>query len=68
MLSAAVIGSMYCFAGLSAILYPETDWFDPEFAREGPTQREIFGVQVVIMWIAYYLETRRMGSLKAARR
>lgn len=65
-LSAAVIGSMYCTAGLSAILYPETHWFDPEFATGGPTQREIFGLQVVIMWVAYYLETSRMGNVKSA--
>lgn len=54
-LSAAVIGSLYCAAGLSAIFYPGTHWFDPEYEMKGPTQREIFGVQVVTMWLAYYL-------------
>lgn len=41
-LSAALIGSMYCSAGISAIFYPGTHWFDPEFEMKGMTQREIF--------------------------
>jgi hypothetical protein len=65
-LSAAVIGSMYCAAGISAIFYPGTHWFDPEYEMKGPTQREIFGIQVVVMWIAYYLEVSRIGKAKSA--
>ena len=41
-LCAAAIGSMYCTAGVSAILYPGTNWFDPEYEMKGMTQREIF--------------------------
>ena len=40
--TAAVIGSMYCAAGVSAIWYPGTHWFDPEYAMTGMTQREGF--------------------------
>lgn len=65
-LSAAVIGSLYCSAALSAIFYPGTHWFDPEFQMKGPTQREIFSVQVVVMWAAYYLEVSRLGKTKSA--
>jgi hypothetical protein len=43
-LSAALIGSMYCAAGISAIFYPGTHWFDPEYEMKGPTQREIFSL------------------------
>ncbi|KAM0720183.1 hypothetical protein Q7P37_004319 [Cladosporium fusiforme] len=64
-LCAAVIGSFYCSAAISAIFYPGTHWFDPEFPMEGLTQREIFSAQVVIMWLAYYLEFRRVGKAKS---
>lgn len=39
---AAAIGSMYCAAGVSAIFYPGTHWFDPEYEMKGMTQREMF--------------------------
>jgi hypothetical protein len=42
-LTATLIGSMYCVAGISAIFYPGTHWFDPEFEMKGMTQRDIFG-------------------------
>jgi hypothetical protein len=64
-LTAAVVGSFYCVAGLSAIFYPGTHWFDPEFEMKGMTQREIFGAQVVIIWVAYYLEISRVGKTKS---
>ena len=64
-LTAAVVGSLYCVAGLSAIFYPGTHWFDPEYKMKGMTQREIFIVQVVVTWVAYYLEISRIGKLKA---
>jgi hypothetical protein len=35
-LTAAVVGSFYCVAGLSAIFYPGTHWFDPEFEMKVP--------------------------------
>lgn len=64
-LTAAVVGSFYCVAGLSAIFYPGTHWFDPEYEMKGMTQREIFGAQVVIIWVAYYLEISRIGKAKS---
>ena len=64
-LTAAVVGSLYCVAGLSAIFYPGTHWFDPEYEMKGMTQREIFIAQVVGTWVAYYLEISRIGKLKA---
>jgi hypothetical protein len=64
--NAALIGSMYCVAGISAIFYPGTHWFDPEYEMKGPTQREIFSVQVVVMWVAYYLEVSRIDKTKSA--
>ena len=64
-LTAAVVGSLYCVAGLSAIFYPGTHWFDPEYEMKGMTQREIFIAQVVVTWVAYYLEISRIGKLKA---
>ena len=64
-LTAAVVGSLYCVAGLSAIFYPGTHWFDPEYEMKGMTQREIFIFQVVVTWVAYYLEISRIGKLKA---
>lgn len=63
-LTAAVIGSFYCAAGISAIFYPGTHWFDPEYEMKGPTQREIFSVQIVVMWVAYYLEVSRIGKMR----
>jgi uncharacterized membrane-anchored protein YitT (DUF2179 family) len=64
-LTAAVVGSLYCVAGISAIFYPGTHWFDPEYEMKGLTQREIFGAQVVIIWVAYYLEISRIGKAKS---
>lgn len=64
-LMAAVVGSVYCLAGLSAILYPGTDWFDEEHRRE-TTQKPIFALDVVIMWVAYAVEMRRLGKGKVA--
>jgi hypothetical protein len=65
-LTAAVVGSLYCVAGISAIFYPGTHWFDPEYEMKGMTQREIFGAQVVVIWVAYYLEISRIGKAKSA--
>jgi hypothetical protein len=64
-LTAAVVGSLYCVAGISAIFYPGTHWFDPEFEMKGMTQREIFIAQVVVTWVAYYFETSRIGKAKS---
>lgn len=63
---AAVVGSLYCTAGLSAILYPGTDWVDPEFevpVRAG--QGYMFAVEVVLVWVAYAIEVRALNKQKA---
>ncbi|GAB7358201.1 hypothetical protein MBLNU230_g0354t1 [Neophaeotheca triangularis] len=59
--NAALVGSFYCAAGLVAILYPGTDWNDPEF--EKPPQDVMFTVVVAMMWSAYLLEHRRLAGL-----
>ena len=61
---AAVIGSFYCTAGLSAILYPGTDWKDPDI-EIGGGQPVLFSGVVAAMWVGYALETSRLGSGKA---
>lgn len=60
---AAVMGSLYCVAGLSAIWYPGTAWADPEFWVEGQvTQFPVFLGQVVMVWTGYAVEVWRMGG------
>ncbi|KAK4949516.1 hypothetical protein LTR10_012134 [Elasticomyces elasticus] len=61
----AMIGSFYCFAGLTAILYPGTDWKDPDITVGG-AQPFLFSGVVASMWIGYALEFNRLGKLKAA--
>ena len=61
---AAVIASVYWIAGLSAIFYPGTKWMDPEFG-EGAPQLWIFSLHIVLAWLGYALETRRLGAAKA---
>ncbi|EMC93551.1 hypothetical protein BAUCODRAFT_245390 [Baudoinia panamericana UAMH 10762] len=57
---AAVFGSFYCASGLSAILYPGTDWADEEYKRkDGLTQRPIFCTVIAVMWVGYLLEVRK---------
>ena len=58
---AATVGSLYCIAGLSAILYPGTAWIDPEFIRkDGGTQKPVFFGIVGLMWIGYGIDAWRM--------
>ena len=63
MWTAAVIGSMYCAAGLSAIWYPGTAWIDPEFG-EGAPQLGLFVGLTVLPWVGYGVEVWRLGGLK----
>ena len=59
---AAVVGSLYCVAGLSAIWYPDAAWTDPEFVVEGQvTQLPIFGAVAVAVWSGYAVEVWRLG-------
>ena len=63
-LYAATIGSFYCAAGMSAILYPGADWQDPGMEEVG--QKYLFSGIVVAMWVAYALEMARLGKTKSA--
>jgi hypothetical protein len=58
---AAAIGSFYCFAGLTAILYPGTHWCDPQFPHD-EAQKYIFPMLIGLMWSAYVLEARRIEA------
>lgn len=61
---AAVIGSLYCVAGLSAIKYPGTTWNDPP---QAPTQLQLylFSAIVVFQWIGYGLASSGVGDVKS---
>lgn len=65
--TAAVVGSFYCVAGVSAILYPGSDWNDPEFEEENGATRGwqgyLFSGLVVVTWVGYLVERRRLLSL-----
>jgi len=62
-LFAATIGSFYCSAAMSAILYPGADWKDPEI-EFGGGQAYLFTAVVIGMWLGHGLETSRLGKLK----
>lgn len=63
--TAAMIGSFYTLAALTAIWYPGSDWSDPDHANGRP-QLYLFSGLVVVNWFGYWLETRRMGKGKQA--
>lgn len=63
--TSALIGSFYCLAGMTAILYPETAWQDPEF-RQGGEQRYVFSGICVAVFVGYWLEIARMGKAKSS--
>ena len=52
--TAAILGSLYFVAGLSAILYPGTLAIDPEFG-EGFPQLGLFVGMIVLPWLGYLL-------------
>ena len=60
---AATIGSFYCGAGLTAILYPGSEWKDPDI-EVGGAQPILFSGVVGAMWVGYALEMWRMGDGK----
>ena len=62
---AAAIGSFYCLAGMSAILYPGTDWSDPDRPSDG-AQKVLFPSVIAILWVGYFLEANRIGKAKTA--
>lgn len=55
---AALVGAMYCSAGLSAILYPGTDWSDPEY--KDPGQKYLFAALVLANFLAATAECARL--------
>ncbi|KAK1807831.1 hypothetical protein LTR12_017811 [Friedmanniomyces endolithicus] len=61
----ALIGSFDCFAGLTAILYPGTDWNDPDITVGG-AQPVLFSGVVASMWVGYAFELNRLGKAKQA--
>lgn len=65
MRTAAIIGSMYCLAGLSAILYPGTTWNDPP-APSGRPQLFLFSWLVVANWIGYLVGVNGIENIKRA--
>lgn len=58
--TAALLGSLYWVTGMSGILYPGTKWQDPEFG-EGAPQKVVFGMHVVLCWIGWWLEMKRLS-------
>ncbi|KAF2767755.1 hypothetical protein EJ03DRAFT_328942 [Teratosphaeria nubilosa] len=64
MLWSAIVGSMYCASACSAILYPGTAWKDSEIAVGGG-QKWPFTGQVVLVWVAYWLESSRLKVKEA---
>jgi hypothetical protein len=64
---AALVGGFYKFAGLCAIRYPGTAWSDPEFRKDvnvdEPAQLYIFGGLLVMLWVGWAVERRRVGGM-----
>jgi hypothetical protein len=65
--TAALMGSMFCVTGLSAILYPGSLAVDPEFGTGFP-QKWIFGIPLVINWVGYLVEKRRIQGEAAKKK
>lgn len=63
--TAAIMGSMYWIAGLSAYFYPGTLPVDPEFGS-GYGPLPLFAALAALAWTGYWLEARRMAELKVA--
>lgn len=63
---ATMVGSLYCLAGLGAILYPGTAWADPEFevSIKAP-QLYIFGIQLIVIWLAYRSAASTLAKVKS---
>jgi len=64
MFTAAIFGSLYWIAGLSAILYPGSKYVDPEF--QGEPQPVLFSGVLAVTWAGYFLEARRLNGIKSA--
>ena len=68
LLSAALVGSMYTAAGLSAIWYPGTAWTDPEFIARGDAARPNMWLFIGVLgsvWVGFGLEMARLNGVNA---
>jgi len=63
--TAAIFGSIYWLAGLSAWFYPGSLAVDPEFGTGFP-QLPLFVTLTGLSWLGYWLEARRLAGLKKA--
>ena len=66
MFTAALIGSMYTAAGLTAIWYPGTAWVDAEFLKAGDSVRPqltVFGGILGLVWVGFGLERWRLSGI-----
>ncbi|KAF2437154.1 hypothetical protein EJ08DRAFT_14866 [Tothia fuscella] len=59
--AAALFGSIYCFTGLTAILYPGALGTDPEFGTGFP-QGSLFSILLVVNWAGWWLENRKINA------
>lgn len=57
---AAAVGSLYCFAGVCAILYPGTAWMGPEFGEGVGGQAVMFPAVMALEWVGAGLELWRL--------
>ena len=60
---AAIIGSLYCFTGISAIFYPGTAWVDPDINLP-PAQKFVFPGILAVIWTGYASEIVRLMKEK----
>ena len=56
-----VLVHLYYVPGLSGILYPGAAWTDPEFGN-GRLQLYLFSALLMMGWLGWWVETRRIAS------
>ncbi|XPS70616.1 hypothetical protein M3J09_002821 [Ascochyta lentis] len=57
-----VLQNMMYLSSLSGILYPGAAWMDPKFG-EGRPQLYLFGGLVVVVWVGWGVEMRRLRGV-----
>ncbi len=66
LLTASVFASLYYITMISAHFYPgATAWDPPQFFTTKYPHIAVFTPNLVMVGLAYYLEQRRVGGLKA---
>ena len=66
--TATLFSSLYWVTQLTAILYPGSDWCDPEFEHLGTPQRRGAPVLLGASWLAYGLgKWRALGASKTTK-